>query len=126
MYSTHRPGSYSIDAIGESSQWIVIKPSNGRWGSGRTIFASTCASTLHNNMRSNNSKCSGRKEVRVGGAHDSRFQSRTRVPCFAQRTFYVAELGAERDRMRSCFEGLTSVETEFLVECGKEEIFFWD
>ena len=58
---TYRPGSYSIDAIGESSQWIVIKPSNGRWGSGRTIFASTWASTLQN-MRSND-KCLGDKEV---------------------------------------------------------------
>jgi hypothetical protein len=38
----------------------------------------------------------------------------------------VAELGAERDRMRSCFEELASVETEVLVECGKEELFFWD
>ena len=47
MCSTYRPGSYSVDAIGESSQWTVIKPSNGRCGSGRTIFASTCASTLH-------------------------------------------------------------------------------
>jgi hypothetical protein len=45
--ATHRPGSYSVDAIGESSQWIVIIPSNGLCGSGRTIFASTCASTLH-------------------------------------------------------------------------------
>jgi hypothetical protein len=45
-WRTYRPGSYSVEAIGESSQWIVIKPSNGRWDSGRTIFASTCASTL--------------------------------------------------------------------------------
>lgn len=45
-WRTYRPGSYSVDAIGESSQWMVIMPSNGRCGSGRTIFASTCASTL--------------------------------------------------------------------------------
>jgi len=42
----YRPGSYSVDAIGESSQCMLIVPSNGRCGSGRTIFASTCASTL--------------------------------------------------------------------------------
>ena len=46
-WRTYRPGSYSVDAIGESSQWMVTKPSNERCCSGRTIFASTCASTLH-------------------------------------------------------------------------------
>ena len=39
----YRPGSY-VDAIGESSQCMLIVPSNGR-GSARTIFASTCVST---------------------------------------------------------------------------------
>jgi hypothetical protein len=50
----------------------------------------------------------------------------SRVPCFAQRTFHMAELGAERERMRSCLEELASVETEVLVESGEEEILFWD
>lgn len=38
---TYRPGSYSLDAIGEISECIVIRPSNGRSGGGLTIFAST-------------------------------------------------------------------------------------
>jgi hypothetical protein len=48
---THRPASYSAPAIGESSQWMLMSPSNGRWGSGRTILASTCASTLCSAVR---------------------------------------------------------------------------
>lgn len=50
MWETYRPGSYSVDAMGESSQWMVIMPSNGRCVSGRTIFASTCASTLRGDV----------------------------------------------------------------------------
>lgn len=38
---TYRPDSYSLDAIGEISEWIVIVPSNGLSGAGFTIFAST-------------------------------------------------------------------------------------
>ena len=51
MSEAYRPGSYSVDAIGESSQCMLIVPSNGRCGSGRTIFASTCASTLQIRIR---------------------------------------------------------------------------
>ena len=35
--------------------------------------------------------------------------SRVTVPCFAHRTFYMAELGTERERMRSGLEELASV-----------------
>jgi hypothetical protein len=82
-------------------------------------------------MRSNNNKLLRKKRSDGGAAHDSRrslalSESDSRVPCFAQRTFYMAELGAERERMRSCFEELASVETAVLVECCEEEVFFWD
>jgi hypothetical protein len=43
---THRPTSYSVEAIGLNSEWIVRMPSYGLSGAGFTIFASTCASTL--------------------------------------------------------------------------------
>lgn len=43
---TYRPGSYSLEAMGEISEWIVMTPSNGRSGVGFTIFASTLAKTL--------------------------------------------------------------------------------
>ena len=43
---TYRPCSYSLEAMGDISEWMVICPSNGRSGDGLTIFASTCASTL--------------------------------------------------------------------------------
>ena len=43
---TYRPGSYSFEAIGESSEWIEMIPSSGRSGGGFTILPSTCASTL--------------------------------------------------------------------------------
>lgn len=43
---TYRPGSYSLDAMGEISEWIVTAPSNGRSGVGRTILPSTTARTL--------------------------------------------------------------------------------
>jgi hypothetical protein len=43
---TYRPISYSLDAMGDISEWIVIMPSKGRSGGGFTILASTCAMTL--------------------------------------------------------------------------------
>lgn len=43
---TYRPASYSLDAMGEISEWMVIMPSKGRSGSGFTILASTCARAL--------------------------------------------------------------------------------
>jgi hypothetical protein len=46
---TYRPTSYSLDAMGEISEWIVIVPSNGRSGVGLTIFAETYARTLEAN-----------------------------------------------------------------------------
>jgi hypothetical protein len=46
---TYRPTSYSLDAMGEISEWIVIVPSNGRSGVGLTIFAETYARTLKAN-----------------------------------------------------------------------------
>ena len=41
-----RPISYSVDAMGDSSECMVMMPSNGLSGGGLTIFASTCATTL--------------------------------------------------------------------------------
>jgi hypothetical protein len=42
-----RPDSYSLDTIGEISQWVVMRNSKGRCGSRRTIiYMSTLASTL--------------------------------------------------------------------------------
>jgi hypothetical protein len=67
------------------------------------------------------SRCGGGEHTRVVES-----KSRVTVPCFAQRTFNMAELGAERDGMRSCLEGFASVKTEVLVESSKEEVFFWD
>jgi hypothetical protein len=43
---TYRPGSYSLDAMGDISECIVRVPSNGRSGGGFTILASTWAITL--------------------------------------------------------------------------------
>jgi len=43
---TYRPVSYSLDAMGDISEWIVMIPSYGLSGEGLTIFASTCAITL--------------------------------------------------------------------------------
>jgi hypothetical protein len=44
---SHRPpGSYSVPAMGEISEWILSMPSNDLSGGGLTILASTCASTL--------------------------------------------------------------------------------
>ena len=111
---THRPGSYSVDAIGESSEWMVITPSNGRCGSGRTIFASTCASTLHT---------SGSKR---DTGHFSRVACKGTLPCFAQGTFDVAELGAKGKRVRARLEEFAPVEAEGLVEGREEEVFLWD
>lgn len=48
---TYRPDSYSLDAMGEISEWIVMRPSSGRSGWGFTIFASTCARTLLDTKR---------------------------------------------------------------------------
>jgi hypothetical protein len=47
---TYRPGSYSMDAIGDISECIVREPSNGRSGGGFTILASTSAITLEANQ----------------------------------------------------------------------------
>jgi len=41
----YRPGSYSVDAIGESSQCMLIVPSNSCCSSGRTIFAENATNT---------------------------------------------------------------------------------
>ncbi len=50
----------------------------------------------------------------------------TDLPCFSERTFYMAELCAERERVWPCLEELAAVETKDLVESSKEELFFWD
>lgn len=43
---TYRPGSYSLEAIGDISECIEMMPSSGLSGVGLTILPSTCARTL--------------------------------------------------------------------------------
>ena len=43
---TYRPDSYSLEAMGDNSEWMLMIPSSGRSGGGFTIFASTWAITL--------------------------------------------------------------------------------
>lgn len=46
MRRTYRPVSYSVDAMGEISEFMEMRPSKGRAASGFTIFASTYAIAL--------------------------------------------------------------------------------
>ncbi len=46
-------------------------------------------------------------------------------PSFAQGTLDMAQLCAEKEVERACFEEPAAIETGVLVEGGKEEIFFW-
>ena len=48
------------------------------------------------------------------------------LPCFAQGTFDVAELGAKGKGVRARLEEFASVEAEGLVEGREEEVFLWD
>ena len=66
----------------------------------------------------------------VGGKRDtSRFSGEPRargtLPCFAQGTLDVAELGAKGKRVRARLEEFAAVEAEGLVESGEEKVFPW-
>ena len=107
MYTrTYRPISYSLEAMGESSECIERMPSKGRSGVGLTIVASMLASTL-------------RRMYKL----DAERQVQQCVPRFAHRAFDAAKLCAKRERRTTHFEWQTSIEPERLLERFKKKLF---
>lgn len=77
---TYRPASYSLDAIGETSECMLMMPSYGRSGGGRTSRLSMCAMTLlaSREMRETRRTSTTANEKRRAGGRTWFFRARPR------------------------------------------------